>query len=112
MATKADVRDKALKELGVLSAGDTASAEDAADVEDAIDYLHEEFVDNGLVAFVLTAIPAAAVDPFAILVAASVWRAYNGEQGLVEAEQKAGYGRSRATARCAASSSGRTRPIG
>lgn len=95
MATKADVRNQALEELGVLAAGEDASAEDAVLVEARIDRLHEEYVDNGLVAFVLTSIPAAAVDPFAILVAASCWRAYNGEEGLVQAEQKAGAARRR-----------------
>lgn len=95
MATKADVRNQALEELGVLRAGADASPDDAAQVERRIERLHEEYVDNGLVAFTLASIPAAAVDPFAILVAASCWRAYNGEEGLVQAEQKAGAARRR-----------------
>ena len=44
MATKADLRNRALKKIGALSIGQTTSAEDAADVETVIDNLLEWLV--------------------------------------------------------------------
>ena len=48
MTTKADVATLALQHLGVLAAGETASAEDAALVEDIVDGVHEGLVGKGL----------------------------------------------------------------
>lgn len=79
----------------MLAAGETASAEDAATIDARVTSLHEEFIDNGLVPWALTAIPERAVAPFAIIVAADAWRPFNGEEGLVEAEQKAVAARAR-----------------
>ena len=95
MATKTDLRKAVLEDLGILAGGESASAEDAALVERRIDRLHEELIDNGLVAWSLTAIPDRAMQPMTKLVAAVCWSAFHGDTGAVVAEQKAAAARAR-----------------
>ncbi len=56
-STKAQVRNDVLEELGVLGAGETASAEDATAVERRIDQVHAELDNLGLVAWPISAVP-------------------------------------------------------
>lgn len=95
MATQSDLAKAVLQDLGVLAAGETASAEDNALVQERIGQVHEELVDNGLVSFTLAAIPSKVMRPMSIIVAAECWRAYHGEDGVVVAEQKAAAARAR-----------------
>ena len=62
---------------------------DAALVDARIGYLHEELTDNGLIYFTLASIPSRVMRPMSIMVAAECWRTFHGEEGLLQAEQKA-----------------------
>ena len=55
--TKAEIRDRVLEHLGVLGAGQSASAEDAAVVEEAIDAAHDQLRKFGLAPYATTAVP-------------------------------------------------------
>ena len=55
MATKAEIRDRVLKKLGVLASGQTANAVDVTNVETAYDELHAELTELGLAVWALTA---------------------------------------------------------
>lgn len=55
MATKAEIRDRVLKKLGVLARGQTANAADASHVETAYDELHAELTERSLAVWALTA---------------------------------------------------------
>lgn len=55
--TKAQLRTRVLEKLGVLAAGEAASAEDAAKVDEVIDDLHEQLVQEGIAAWTTAAIP-------------------------------------------------------
>jgi hypothetical protein len=55
--TKAELRDRVLTHMGILAAGQSASAEDAAIVEEAIDAAHSQLRKFGLVPFATSAVP-------------------------------------------------------
>lgn len=55
MPTKAEIRDRVLKKLGVLARGQTANAADASSVEQAYDELHAELTERSLAVWALTA---------------------------------------------------------
>lgn len=95
MATQTDLRNTALEKLGVLAAGEIASAEDAALVDERAGYIHEELIDNGLVAFALSDIPSAALLPMADVLAWECWEAFNGDDGAQQAMTRASAGRAR-----------------
>ena len=70
MATKAEVRNKVLFELGILSRGQTATAEDASDIEAAIDEVQDELVALDMAVFDPdVSIPAYLVNAFVSMVA-------------------------------------------
>lgn len=56
--TKAQFRDRVLEHMGILAAGQSASAEDAEIVEEAIDSAHDQLRKFGLAPFATSAIPA------------------------------------------------------
>lgn len=76
MATKAEIRNDVLRELGVISASETATAADAAFVEARIDSFYEECVNNGLAAWTSDDYPTEIRDPFVKIVAALCIGAY------------------------------------
>lgn len=55
MPTKAEIRDRVLKKLGVLARGQTANAGDASHVEQAYDELHAELTERSLAVWAITA---------------------------------------------------------
>lgn len=55
--TKAQVRDRVLEHIGVLAAGQSASAEDAVLVEEAIDSAYAQLRKFGLAPFDLATVP-------------------------------------------------------
>lgn len=95
MATKAEVRNKVLYELGLLSRGQTATAEDADDIEAAIDEVQDELVALDIAVFdVDVSIPAYLVNSFVSMVAgrrvylASTERMGYLSQGAVSGERE------------------------
>ena len=71
MATKVELRNRAMKEIGKLSVGQTASSEDAADVEAVIDNVLEWLVVKNASTWGndSTLIPEEAQESFVILIA-------------------------------------------
>lgn len=69
MATKVDLRNKILKELGVLPVGQVASAEDAVDVEAKIDEIHAEYTESGIASWDIDSTPDNVVDPYVKIIA-------------------------------------------
>lgn len=55
MPTKAEIRNRVLKKLGVLARGQTANAGDASHVEQAYDELHAELTERSLAVWAITA---------------------------------------------------------
>ena len=74
--TKAEIRNRVLEHLGVLAAGQGASAEDAALVDEAIDSAHERLRKFGLVPFATSAVPPWAQIPLRDYVAGDVGHAF------------------------------------
>lgn len=69
MATKTDIRNKALKRLGILGATQTATAEQAVDLEAAYDEVYAELEANDLAVWDDETIPNEFVAPVVALVA-------------------------------------------
>lgn len=90
--TKAQLRSRVLEHLGVLAAGQSATAEDAALVDEAIDSAHERLRKFGLAPFATSAIPPWAQVPLRDYVAGDVGRAFgfgdNFKAGQVLAERE------------------------
>jgi len=55
--TKVDIRNLILKNMGVLAAGETASAEDASDVEEMIDLAHATLRERGIALWDVDLVP-------------------------------------------------------
>lgn len=72
MATKAELRDRVLRHLKVLEAGESATAEDASAVETAIDDVYAELGELGMAYWAANAIPAGCIRPLMRVVAADV----------------------------------------
>jgi hypothetical protein len=70
--TKAELRDHILRQLGVLGAGDTATAEDAELVETVIDNCHDELEQMGVALWPVTDVPGYAIESFCIYCKASL----------------------------------------
>lgn len=73
MTVKADIRNRALKKLGQLAAGESASAEDAADVDAIYLSLFDELIQENLAVWgngVSDTIPEKFVEPLVRIVAA------------------------------------------
>lgn len=70
MATRTDIRNRVLKKLRVLAAGESADADDAAVVDAAVAEKHEQLINRGLVAWDVDSVPPYAVGPFVTIVAA------------------------------------------
>lgn len=68
--TKAALRNRVLQELGVLSPGETATADDAVLVEDVIDAVHAMLDREVFVGWTAAAIPDTVVEPLMAVVAA------------------------------------------
>lgn len=68
--TKAQLRNRVLRELGVLAAGETATAEDAQVVEEMIDAFHAMLEREVFIDWSLDAIPQNIYEPLAAVVAA------------------------------------------
>lgn len=69
MATKTDIRNKALKRLGVIGATQSATAEQAADLEAAYDEVYAELEAQDLAVWDDATIPDEFVAPVVALVA-------------------------------------------
>lgn len=74
--TKAELRNRILEHIGVVGAGQSASAEDAALVDEAIDAAHDRLNKFGLVPFATSAIPTWAQIPLRDYVAGDVGRSF------------------------------------
>lgn len=71
MATKAEIRQKVAKRLGLLGQGASLSAAIGADLDDAYDEVYDELESSGLTIWADTgSMPARCVDPFVDLCAA------------------------------------------
>jgi hypothetical protein len=70
--TKAELRDRVLRHLKVLAAGESATAEDAGAVESAIDDVYEELGELGHAYWSADTIPQACARPLMRIVAADV----------------------------------------
>lgn len=68
--TRAQMIDHVLKRLGVIGAGQSASAEDTDLVGSVLDTVHSQYRKRGLANFAISAFPDWAQEPFAKLVAA------------------------------------------
>jgi ATP phosphoribosyltransferase len=68
--TKAQLRNRVLRELGVLAAGETAAAEDAEVIEEMIDTQHAMLARELFVDWTTSAIPQNVFEPLAAVVAA------------------------------------------
>lgn len=68
--TKAQLRNRVLRELGVLAAGETATAEDAQVVEELIDTQHAMLARELFVDWTTSTIPQNVYEPLAAIVAA------------------------------------------
>lgn len=82
--TKAELAARVLQHLGLLGAGQSASAEDDGLVQEAIDAVHAELRKEGLVPFATSAIPEWAQAPLRDFVAAEVGPAF----GMVTLPEK------------------------
>ncbi len=92
MVAKADLRNRALRHLGLLAIGQSAPADQAAIVDDAIDEIHEELVNSGHAHWDISDIPQEVVRPLVKIVAAEVGGSVGvSEQRMVayKAERKA-----------------------
>ena len=69
--TKAELRDHILRQLGVIGAVDTATAEDAALMETIIDNCHDELTQLEVALWDTTDIPAYAVEGLTLFCKAS-----------------------------------------
>lgn len=87
--TRAQLIDEVLKHLGVLGAGQSASAEDSDLIGKAADSAHDKLNKSGLVPFALTAIPTYAQEELRDYIAGNTARSY-GFSGQALAEFKAG----------------------
>ncbi len=74
--TKADLRSQVLYHLGVLAAGESATADDADVVDKAIDSVHEMLMARMRVDFLTSAIPEYAQIPLRDMVAFRVGRVF------------------------------------
>lgn len=74
--TKAQLRDMVLQELGVLAAGETATAEDAELVECVIDAQHAMLRKEVFVDWTLDAIPLEVIEPLMSINAARCARRF------------------------------------
>lgn len=70
--TKAQLADRVLSALGVLGAGQSASAEDSNAAQEAIDGVHDRLNKDRLVSFETSAIPEWAQDPLRDIAAATL----------------------------------------
>lgn len=78
MATKTEIRNKALRMLGVLGAGRSASGPQAADIDAAYDEVYASLEELNLVEWASDAdIPSQFVEPVVALVASSRVTEYN-----------------------------------
>lgn len=68
--TKAELRDRVLQELGVLAAGETATAEDAELVECVCDAVHAMLHKEFFVDWTIEAIPLEVIEPLMAVCAA------------------------------------------
>lgn len=69
MATKIDIRDGVLKELGRLAIGQVAAAEDAKDVEDRIEQIHAGFIERDIAYWDIDLTPENVFDPYVKIIA-------------------------------------------
>jgi len=74
--TRAEMIDLVLKRLGILGAGQSATAEDAVEVGGVIDAMHAELRPFGLVPFAKSAFPEWAQEGFAKVVGETVAPAF------------------------------------
>lgn len=70
--TKEQLRDHILRQLGVLGAGDTATAEDAELVETVIDNCQDELEQLEIALWSVDDVPAYAIEPFCLYVRSSL----------------------------------------
>ncbi|MEN3973111.1 hypothetical protein WJS89_10565 [Sphingomicrobium sp. XHP0235] len=69
---KAQLRDHVLQQLGVLGAGQNASAEDAALIETIIDNVQDKLEHLGVALWPVTDVPGYAIEDFTGMVASRV----------------------------------------
>jgi len=78
MATKAEVRDRAANDLGLLRLGQSLQSQDATRIESAYDEVYQDLVDQGVATWTSTgAIPTKVVPHVAALVADNCLNTYS-----------------------------------
>ena len=87
MATQAELVERVLRELYVLSGNETAAAEDAARANEAIAEAHAELQERRIAYWELTDIPEAVMRGLTLIVAGNCGRKLAPEMTVAECEQ-------------------------